>query len=66
VHYGINRPDVVAAMAVETDPNSPLLGFSYDFDTTTIANSRYTLEIRIVDKQGASTNFGARQITVNN
>jgi 4-amino-4-deoxy-L-arabinose transferase-like glycosyltransferase len=66
VHYGINRPDVVAAMAVETDPNSPLLGFSYDFDTTTIANSRYTLEIRIVDKQGASTNFGARQVTVNN
>lgn len=64
--YGINRPDVVDAMVVKTDPNSPRLGFSYEFDTTTMPNDSYILEIRIVDKKGVSTNYGARRVKVDN
>lgn len=64
--YGINRPDVANTMEVKTDPNSPQLGFSYELDTRALANGSYTLEIRIVDKNGVSTNFGARRVTVNN
>lgn len=64
--YGINRPDVANTMEVKTDPNSPQLGFSYELDTRALANGSYTLEIRIVDKNGVSTNFGARRVSVNN
>ncbi|MFT4813309.1 MAG: 4-amino-4-deoxy-L-arabinose transferase-like glycosyltransferase [Paracoccaceae bacterium] len=64
--YGISRPDVVAAMSVKTDPNSPRLGFSYEFDTATIPNGSYSLAIRITDKKGQSSNYGARQISVEN
>jgi 4-amino-4-deoxy-L-arabinose transferase-like glycosyltransferase len=64
--YGISRPDVVATMSVKTDPNSPRLGFSYGFDTTTMPNGSYSLAIRIIDKNGGSNNYGARQISVEN
>ena len=66
LNYGISRPDVVAAMSVKTDPNSPRLGFSYEFDSTTMPNGSYSLAIRIIDKNGGSSNYGARQITVRN
>jgi hypothetical protein len=64
--YGISRPDVAAAMSVKTDPNSPRLGFSYEFDTATMPNGSYSLAIRITDKKGQSSNYRARQISVEN
>lgn len=66
LNYGIERPDVVEAMAVNTDPNLPRLGFNYDFDTTSLSNGNYTLEIRMRSNQGVTTTYGARQVKLIN
>lgn len=66
MHYGINREDVADVQGVKTDPNAPKLGFSYEFDTTILSNGSYTLEVRLVGKNGSTTDFGARRVTVTN
>lgn len=64
--YGINRPDVVDAMQVKTDPNAPRLGFSYQLNTLNQPNGEHRLAIEIVDRQGRVTSYGERSITIIN
>ena len=45
--YGINRPDVVSALSVFSDPNAPKLGFEFQLDTKALKKGRHRLLINI-------------------
>lgn len=64
--YGSNRLDVVDVMRVTTDPNAPNLGFNYQLDSTLLQNGEHTLAIQIVNRQGSSTIYGERTVSVAN
>lgn len=64
--YGIPRPDVVTAMAVDSDPNAPNLGFGGQWDSRTVNNGRYQLAIEIRNRQGSVMRYGAREVRVVN
>ncbi|MEZ5491625.1 MAG: glycosyltransferase family 39 protein [Gammaproteobacteria bacterium] len=66
VDYGISRPDVVDVMAVESDPNAPDLGFSYELDTRPYPNGRYRLALKLTDNRGVTTIYGERPVFIVN
>jgi len=65
-NYGLNRPDVVDAMDIDSDPNRPAVGFEYALDTTKLANGRTTISIEITNNAGEKQRYGARDIIINN
>jgi len=66
LEYGIPRPDVVDVMAVQSDPNSPNLGYAGRFDTRTVTSGDYTLAIRLTDNRGVTSIYGERSISIAN
>jgi hypothetical protein len=66
VDYGGSRPDVVEVMQVRSDPNSPNIGYNYNFDSNLLGNGLHRLEIEIENRLGITQRFGGRTIEVNN
>jgi hypothetical protein len=66
VDYGGSRPDVVEVMQVRSDPNSPNIGYNYNFDSNLLGNGLHRLEIDIENRLGIKQRFGERTIEVNN
>ena len=66
LEYGLPRPDVVEARDFRTDPNQPNLGFRAEFDTTGYASGRHALSIRIIDSRGFATDYGRREVVLEN
>jgi hypothetical protein len=66
VDYGGSRPDVVEVMQVRSDPNSPNIGYNYNFDSNLLGNGLHRLEIEIENRLGITQRFGERTIDVNN
>ncbi|PCH63321.1 MAG: hypothetical protein COC19_01165 [SAR86 cluster bacterium] len=66
MNYGAVRPDVVDVMNVKNDPNSPHLGFAYEFDTSSFPNGIYTLSIKLISENGRSSIYGKRLIEIEN
>lgn len=62
--YGQPRPDVVAAMAAEDDPNAPLLGYTLALDTQTLPSGRARLRIKTTGISGEVQYFGDRTVFV--
>ncbi len=60
--YGLPRPDVVAAMSAQNDPNAPLLGYTLALDTATMPQGRVRLRIKTTGKSGEIQYFGDRTI----
>lgn len=65
-NYGIARPDVAAAENVSTDPNTPFLGYTLDFDTTRFPNSDYVLAVKLIDERGVEEIYGERPVVIRN
>ena len=65
-NYGIERTDVVSAMSVNHDPNSPHLGFKILFNTTTIPNGKTALAIDLINRQGTRVRYGERIVLIEN
>lgn len=66
IPYGISRPDVASSQNVRTDPNSPNLGFAFSFDTGSVANGHYFLEIGLTDERGMQSRYGRRPVRIQN
>lgn len=66
VDYGGSRPDVVEVMQVHSDPNSPNIGYNYNFDSKLLSNGSHQLEIEIRNNLGINQRYGERLIEVNN
>ncbi len=66
LNYGDTRPDVVEVMNVTSDPNSPELGYSGLWDSSTVENGWYRLELAIRNAQGSILRYGQRRIRVAN
>jgi hypothetical protein len=66
VDYGGSRPDVVEVMQVRSDPNSPDIGYNYNFDSNQLNNGSHQLEIEIRNHLGINQRYGERTIKVNN
>ncbi|MFB0987739.1 MAG: Ig-like domain-containing protein, partial [Gammaproteobacteria bacterium] len=66
VDYGGNRTDVVEVMQVQSDPNSPNIGYDYSFDSNQLDNGSHQLEIEIRNHLGITQRFGEREIEVSN
>jgi hypothetical protein len=66
VDYGGNRTDVVEVMQVQSDPNSPNIGYDYSFDSNQLDNGSHQLEIEIRNRLGITQRFGEREIEVSN
>lgn len=64
--YGLPRPDVVDARDFRTDPNQPNLGFQAEIDAARYAFGRRTLSIRIIDSGGFATDYGRREVVLEN
>ena len=64
--YSIRREDVVDAMGVQSDPNAPILGYSYRLDTTSFSNGYHQLAIEIENLQGTSYREGERVVRIRN
>ena len=64
--YGLPRPDVVEARDFRTDPNQPNLGFRGEFDTAAFTSGRRELSIRIIDSRGFATDYGRREVVLEN
>lgn len=64
--YGLPRPDVVDARNFRTDPNQPNLGFQAEIDAAGYAAGRRTLSIRIIDSHGFATDYGRREVVLEN
>lgn len=62
--YGGARPDVVDAMQVRSDPNSPGLGFSIPVPSGALSPGRHTLHLEVMGKSGEIQQFGTRSIRV--
>ena len=65
-NYGLSRSDVAASMNVQTDPNTPNLGFEAEIDTTYIENGNYWLELMLINSQGNSLPYGKRSLQIDN
>lgn len=65
-NYGIRRPDVVTAMDVQSDPNSPALGFTINFDSTQFENGEVNLAIDLINQQGTRSRYGNRLVNIRN
>ena len=65
-NYGLSRSDVAASMNVQTDPNTPNLGFEAEVDTTYIENGNYWLELMLINSQGNSLPYGKRLLKIDN
>ena len=65
-NYGLSRSDVAASMNVQTDPNTPNLGFEAEVDTTYIENGNYWLELMLINSQGNSLPYGKRSLQIDN
>ena len=66
VDYGGSRPDVVEVMQVRSDPNSPDIGYNYNFDSNQLNNGSHQLEIELRNHLGINQRYGERTIKVNN
>ena len=66
LNYGVHRPDVAEAMQVQSDPNAPDLGYSYQLDTRQFANGEYTVAIRMIDRTGVASEYGERRVSIRN
>ena len=66
VDYGGSRPDVVKVMQVQSDPNTPNIGYDYNFDSNQLDNGSHQLEIEIKNHLGITQRFGERTVEVNN
>jgi len=64
--YGIDRADVVTAMAVSSDPNAPGLGYRGQWDSRTVTDGSYRLAIEIRNHQASLLRTGERTVTVMN
>lgn len=62
--YGQPRPDVVAAMSAEDDPNAPMLGYTLALDAATLPSGRARLRIKTTSKSGEVQYFGERTVIV--
>lgn len=62
--YGLSRPDIGAAWG--TFPNAAHSGFSFQIDTTRLANGDHTIAVRLLDAAGNATVIGTRTIVVQN
>ena len=65
-NYGLLRGDVASALNVQTDPNTPNLGFEVEIDTTLIENGNHWLELILVNGQGNSLPYGKRLLKIDN
>ena len=65
-NYGLSRSDVAASMNVQTDPNTPNVGFEAEIDTTYIENGKYWLELMLINSQGNSLPYGKRSLQIDN
>ena len=66
VDYGGTRTDVVDVMQVQSDPNSPNIGYDYSFDSNQLDNGSHQLEIEIRNHLEITQRFGERVIKVSN
>lgn len=66
LEYGSQRPDVVAAMQVRSDPQAPALGFNGALDTRSFPDGRYTLKLEIINNKGMAIYYGERTIRIAN
>jgi hypothetical protein len=64
--YGIERPDVVAAMSAESDPNAPRLGFSLAWDTSPYPNGEHLLSLELVSSSGSLLQLRPVPIAISN
>ncbi len=64
--YGLPRPDVVEAENLRSDPNRPNLGFQSNIDTAVFNNGRHELWIRIINSGGVETDYGRREVLLEN
>ncbi len=62
--YGLPRPDVVEARNLLTDPNQPNLGFQAEVEAAAYASGRRELSIRIIDSHGFATDYGRREVVL--
>ena len=62
--YGIARPDVVELRSVETDPNSPNLGFGVTWDASRQKPGTHQFALRIVNNAGSERFYGKRQVVI--
>ena len=65
-NYGLSRSDVASAMNVQTDPNTPNLGFEAEIDSTQIGNGNHWLELMLINSQGNSLSYGKRLLKIDN
>lgn len=62
--YGLNRADIGSIWG--SFPNANRAGFSFNFDTTTLANGEHTLSVRLLDAAGNATVVGTRPFITQN
>jgi 4-amino-4-deoxy-L-arabinose transferase-like glycosyltransferase len=62
--YGLPRQDVVDALNVRADPNSPNLGFTAVLRRADIPRGRVTIEVRTIGKSGEIQVFGKRVVEI--
>lgn len=60
--YGVSRPDVAAAMNVQSDPNAPNLGFEASIATSSLPKGKGILSVKVVGVSGEEQYFGAREV----
>jgi hypothetical protein len=53
-------------MQVQSDPNSPNIGYDYNFDSNQLDNGSHQLEIEIKNHLGITQRFGERTVEVDN
>lgn len=66
MNYDIPRPDVADVMKVTSDPNSPMLGYTGLWDTTSMQNGWHQLELLLRNSQGHTLHYGKRRVLINN
>jgi 4-amino-4-deoxy-L-arabinose transferase-like glycosyltransferase len=62
----LERPDVVRLQKGELDPDAPMLGFEYHFDTRRLRNGSYELAIEAHNRNGVRQIAAARRISISN
>ena len=62
--YGGERPDVVDAMQVRSDPNAPNLGFNIQIPAGTMASGKHRMHLKVTGISGETQVFGERTVDV--
>ncbi|MFT4860853.1 MAG: hypothetical protein ACI95C_000051 [Pseudohongiellaceae bacterium] len=64
IRYELNRPDVAEIYSAQTqsDPNSPMLGFSSVLETEDLAEGWHEIELEIVGNNGETSHYGKRLV----